>query len=259
MLDPDSANTLTSGPNGLTVGLDLFWFIQTLLWFEQFLFLSLFFVKKVISELCQPGGKWGLNRARGKVSEQPPAQKETREGAPLCIPSYLPAMLGGGISPAPFPAVSAFCSSLHVPEASSSRCSLGHLAPTWGDKAGRSGSAAARGWAALSASAVAFPSSLFLSLLCIVTLFWPFWFVHLSWFLNAGYCAWEVQMTGYILHIPWLTPLPFPPSTWAPMFWISHMGENLVSLLHCMIYGNLQQNLINSLFVVPGCTIMISF
>ena len=118
MLDPPSGNALPSGPNGLTAGLELFWSIQMLLRFEEFLFLSLFSVKKVISEWCQLGGKRGVGRARGKVSEQHPAQKEKREGAPQCIPSHLPPMLGGRISPAPFPALSASSSSPHLPEAS---------------------------------------------------------------------------------------------------------------------------------------------
>lgn len=109
MLDLPSGNALPSGPNALTAGLDLFWSMQPLLRFEQLLFLSLFSVKKVTSEWCQPGGKQGVGRAGGKVSEQHPAQKETR--ASQCIPSHLPPMLGGGISLASFPAVSASSSS----------------------------------------------------------------------------------------------------------------------------------------------------
>jgi len=115
MLDPPSGTALPSGPSCSTAGLDLFWTIQTLLWFRQFLLLLLRSVKKVVSEWYQPGGKQGADRARGKVPEQHPAHKEKREGAPQRIPSHLQPMLRGGISPAPFPDVSASSSSLHLP------------------------------------------------------------------------------------------------------------------------------------------------
>lgn len=59
---------------------------------------------------------------RGRQSQREgvraaPAQKDTWEALPQSVSSHIPPVLGGGISPAPFPAVSTFFSSPYLPEA----------------------------------------------------------------------------------------------------------------------------------------------
>lgn len=87
MLGPPLGKALPSGSSGLTAHLDLFWSIHMLLWFEQFLFLSLFSVKKIVSEWCQLVVKQEVGRAapcterdKGRGSSVHPLQPSINVG-----------------------------------------------------------------------------------------------------------------------------------------------------------------------------------
>lgn len=81
--------------------------------------------------------------------------------------------------------------------------------------------------------------SLFLFLLYIATLFWPFCFVHLpSWFCSAGRCVGEAQMTFWVL-LDWFLSHSAPLPTHSHVLNQLHWWKSGLSLLHYMINDNL--------------------
>lgn len=189
---PPSSKALPSGLSGLTAGLDLFRSIQPLLQIEQFLFLSLFPVNKVIFEVCHLEEKWGVGKAREKVSEQHPRRKThgkrfLRVSLPTshqCWEVEYHLLL--------FLLFLPFSPHLISQKPSPGRFSWGRVALSLGDEARHSRGMAARDWAALCAAAAelfpaASPSSshLYHTILALLIC------LSISRFLSAGYCVCE--------------------------------------------------------------------
>lgn len=173
------------------------------------------------------------------MSGQHLRKKEMGELAPPCLPTYsslhLPPMLGEEISPTPFHATFVTLSSPHL-----GGCGWSCLKLGWWDEARCTGQHMAELQNSLAAEhALTACPSLFLFLLYIATLFWPFCFVHLSsWFCSAGRCVGEAQMTFCVL-LDWFLSHSAPLPTHSHVLNQLHWWKSGLSLLHYMINDNL--------------------